>query len=309
MQVDFSRHTLAASLNLTVTSSNYKMSVDPEDLFSESLESLYGYTPITLSSAGSLFTYTPPNTHNTHAKTLSPITLKTPETQASNWFLHASSIWASSTFLADHLDDLRIPDLLHFARHFGRPLRVLELGAGAGLPSICIAKAYGPDVHVVASDYPDPDLTRTLSENISRNEVTQNCCVVPYAWGSDVSDLLRSNDQPLLPDKPAEGFDLVIAADTLWNSDSHRPFLQTLSLTLHRAPHARVQLVAGIHTGRYTLQSLLDLLPNYGFEIDVVEERNVADGGAHRAWSVEREKGEDDRDRRRWVFWMCLKRT
>ncbi|KAH8077897.1 putative methyltransferase-domain-containing protein [Cristinia sonorae] len=292
------------------------MTLEVADFFADSLQSLYDYTPITLASSGSIFTYTPPSLGISDLSTHQPIdaksipsqhviTLKTPETQANNWSLHASSIWASSIYLADHLIDLRIPDLLASARDhpdYGStpPLRVLELGAGAGLPSIQIAASYAPeDVQVTVSDYPDPDLIRTLKENVSLNEVTRNCRVVPYAWGTDPTPLLSPN---------GEGFDLILAADTLWNSDFHPGLLQTLSNTLRRASHARVQLVAGLHTGRYTLQRFLDLLPKYGLVAEVLEERGVGNNdGERRGWDLGRAEGEDERERRRWVLWITLR--
>ncbi|TCD69136.1 hypothetical protein EIP91_008612 [Steccherinum ochraceum] len=247
---------------------------------------------------------------------LPTITLTTPETQANNWSLHASSIWASSIYLADHIADLHIPDLLASVRPARGtrddpmvPLRILELGAGAGLPSIILAAAYSIDVHVTASDYPDPELIRTLEENIVRNGVTRNCGVVPYAWGTDATCLLRTLPSASVPSPDVQdGFDLIIAADTLWNSDFHAPLFQTMTTTLRHEPHARIQLVAGMHTGRYTLQSFLDILLQYGLDVDVVEERHV-DGSGSRTWSVDRAEGEDERERRKWVLWMSLKRV
>jgi len=46
-------------------------------------------------------------------------------------------------------------------------LRLIELGAGSGLPSILIAKCY-PRITVIASDFPDAKLIHTLRENVTR---------------------------------------------------------------------------------------------------------------------------------------------
>jgi nicotinamide N-methyltransferase len=116
-----------------------------------------------------------------------------------------------------------------------------------GLPSIVIAKRY-PDVAVTVSDYPDEDLIRTLSQNVADNGVSANCRAVAYGWGSDPAELF-------LPDN--KKFDILIAADTLWNSEFHGLFIETLQLTLDKSPHSRVHLFAGLHTGRYTIQSFL----------------------------------------------------
>jgi len=93
---------------------------DPEDILSTSLETFYGYQPITFGSAGTTFTYGPKGDGPV-------ITLQVPDTAAANWSLHASDIWVSSIYLADHLDDLRIPN--HIDALLPGELRLLELGA------------------------------------------------------------------------------------------------------------------------------------------------------------------------------------
>lgn len=211
---------------------------DPEDILSSSLLTLYDHHPITLSSAGSIFTYNSPD--------IPPVILRTPDTQAANWSLHASSVWAASRFLADHLDYLDLTT--HLSRcPPGKRVKLLELGAAAGLPSIVIAKRY-PEVSVTVSDYPDVELIRTMSENVAENGVS-NCRAVAYGWGSDPSELFLPNDN--------EKFDVVIAADTLWNPEFHGLFIETLQLTLKKSPDSRIHLFAGLHTGRYTIQSFL----------------------------------------------------
>ncbi|KAK7685654.1 hypothetical protein QCA50_010998 [Cerrena zonata] len=288
---------------------------DPEDILSDALEAFYDYTPITHSSAGSLFTYTIPHdlahivTSDICEKSLSTspstITLKTPETQAANWSLHASSIWVSSLYMTDHLSDLHIDDRIKVIQQENRsPFYVLELGAGAGLPSIAISKLFEQNIKVAASDYPDDVLIQTLKENVDRNGASRQCSVIPHAWGTDVSSLLHqtvSNSGDL-----TSGFDLIIAADTLWNPDLHTPFLQTLQSTLRKATSSRIWIVAGLHTGRYTLRSFLDQLPKFGFEAETVEEREVK-GNRRREWSVESGGVDEEKERRKWVVCMSIK--
>jgi len=259
---------------------------DPEDILSSALTTLYDYQPITLSSAGSLFVYDPAEAG------VSKVTLRTPDTQAANWSLHASSIWASSRFLADNLDYLGLP--AHLSR--GGRVKVLELGAAAGLPSIVIARRY-PALSVVVSDYPDVELIRTLTENVAENGVTANCRAVAYGWGSDPADLFS-------PDN--EKFDVVIAADTLWNPEFHGLFIEALQLTLKKSPRSRIHLFAGLHTGRYTVQSFLTAVAAAGFELETAFERET-NGMRQRHWSVGRAEGEDESERRRWIVYMCLR--
>ncbi len=268
---------------------------DPEDVLAESLESLYDHVPVAHSSAGSVYIYRP---HNGGPS----VTLMTPDTQAANWALHATSIWSSALYVVDHAADLNFDHYHDLMQQERRPLRILELGAGAGLPSIFIAKTY-PNVMVTCSDYPDENLVCTLLENAKRNDVEDRCRVVPYGWGSDPAALFQS--QNAVSDS-IPGFDVVLAADTLWNSDTHSIFIQTLRLTLKRSRHARVQLVAGLHTGRYVLQTFLNLISAAGFVAEELKERRVG-SVEERPWSVKHAEGEDEQERRRWVIWMVFK--
>ncbi|KAK0432354.1 putative methyltransferase-domain-containing protein [Desarmillaria tabescens] len=255
---------------------------DPEDILSGSLQILYDYKPVTLTSAGSVFSYTSDNIPG------NPITLRTPDTHPSNWSLHASSIWASSLFLVDHLQLLDLPESPV------ESFRVLELGAGAGLPGISMARKH-PSIQVTVSDYPDEELIRTLEGNIARNDVQGNCRAVAYAWGSDPSALIGE-----------DGSDVVVAADTLWNPDLHVLFIRALQSVLKRSPTALVHLVAGLHTGRYTLQSFIMAAEKAGFA--VLQATEMETGGSDtRPWCISRAEGEDEKERRRWVVWIILK--
>lgn len=293
------------------------MDAEVEDIFSDSLETLYGYTPITHGSGGSSLIYTIPDplrirppswscSKNAEVKKPLPqaLTLITPETRSSNWSLHASSIWVSSLYIADHLADLHIDRHIEVADR-DNPLRILELGAGAGLPGILLAKVYD-DILVTTSDYPDEDLVRTLEDNVKRNGVSERCRVVPYAWGSDPSSLLNTVPSTGFEKGPAH-FDVIVAADTLWNPDLHTAFLSTLQSTLLDSPHSRIYLAAGLHTGRYTLQAFINIVPEFGLRIEEVREREVK-GLESRDWDVSRAEFENELERRRWVIWMELKR-
>ncbi|KAH9832597.1 uncharacterized protein C8Q71DRAFT_777247 [Rhodofomes roseus] len=287
--------------------------MNPEDLLSESLGSLYDYTPITLSSAGATFRYKYLGREDESAEgaegpdedpldTPFTVTLTTPDTQPANWALHASSIWVSALYIADHVHDLHLDLHIKRATSGGNRLRVLELGAGAGLPGILIARLY-PDVDVVTSDYPDDELISTLADNVQKNEVFTHCHAIPYAWGSDPSPMLAPFAET---SSAAPVFDIVIAADTLWNPELHSKFLGTLSTTLKKTADARIILVAGFHTGRYTVESFLKAVPDAGLEVEEATEREVG-GDRRRPWSVEGADEETEEERRRWVVWMLLK--
>ena len=282
---------------------------ESEDILFDSLQALYDYQPITLTTYGAPFAYDLklcPLRHEHTQRCAQPVTisLHTPDTDAANWALHASSIWASSMYLADHLIDLNIQN--HIAQkspssnETKSPVRILELGASAGLPSILIAKLHpDPDaVLVTASDYPDEKLIRTLSENVEQNAVSQSCRVLPYAWGSDPVALLDGTD----------GFDLVIATDTLWNPELHDIYISALKATLRKSCTARAHMVVGLHTGRYTIESFLTKVVQSGFDLESTSEKE-SNGELVRDWDVSRAEEEDERERRKWVIWIQLKWT
>ena len=262
------------------------------EIFSDSLSTLFDYTAIILpSNPGSTFTYTNGS---------STLHLKTPDPKPENWSLHASSVWISALFLADHIQLL---DLNRY-RHLHK-IRVLELGAGAGLPGILLARTRD-DVEVVLSDFPDEELIDTLTHNVASNISDDSVHVVPYDWtAGDVAPFYA-----LSPD----GFDLIIAADTLWNVDLHGAFLQSLESLLRRdavGPSApSVNLVAGLHTGRWTIQAFLKTVEDRRqFQLHrVVEIRANSSKGTtpeERSWRVERGDESED-ERRAWVVSITI---
>jgi len=246
--------------------------MDAEDILFDSLHSLYDYQPIILTTQSSLFTYTSTSDDPDSTKDPISITLRTPDTQPSNWSLHANSIWVSSIYLADHIVDLNLDLYINNFKSDSsqeeetRKIRVLELGASAGLPSILVAKLFPTSALVTVTDYPDDKLIETLKNNVQSNNVAHCCKVLPYAWGSDPTLVLGNGN--------SKGFDVVIAADTLWNPALHPIFIDSLNSTLKKSSTSRIHLVVGLHTGRYTIQSfLIRIQDNSGFHVESILER------------------------------------
>lgn len=116
---------------------------------------------------------------------------------------------------------------------------VLELGAGAGLPSMLSAKLGSKKV--VVTDYPDNSLIENLMWNIEHcqtapkedgeweKEPLQNIVAEGYLWGADPASLLAH-----LPE-PEKKFDVLILADLLFNHSEHAKLISSIQQTLSKA--------------------------------------------------------------------------
>ncbi|EJD51861.1 nicotinamide N-methyltransferase [Auricularia subglabra TFB-10046 SS5] len=109
--------------------------------------------------------------------------------------------------------------------------RVLELGAGGGLPGIVTA-LLGAE-HVLLTDYPDAPLLKNLEHNVSTNipeHARLSANVLGYIWGKDTTPLLTSS-----PD----GFDLILMSDLVFNHSQHDALLKTCEASLgQRSPES-----------------------------------------------------------------------
>ena len=111
---------------------------------------------------------------------------------------------------------------------------VLELGAGAGLPSLICAMSGAKKV--VVTDYPDIDLIENLQYNInhSLDQQYQPIIIVKgYLWGNDVEPLKAELTFP------ERGFEVMILADILFNHSEHEKLVSTVRQTLSKEKGAR----------------------------------------------------------------------
>jgi len=116
--------------------------------------------------------------------------------------------------------------------HFIQNKLVLELGAGAGLPSLVCALLGAKKV--VVTDYPDPELVENLRYNIEHCiDVGKRDHIVAegYIWGADPSQLLTHIEDN-------NKFDILILADLLFNHSEHGKLILTIQQTLSRSPDA-----------------------------------------------------------------------
>ncbi|KAG0006481.1 nicotinamide n-methyltransferase [Modicella reniformis] len=122
---------------------------------------------------------------------------------------------------------------------------VLELGAGAALPSF--VAAINRASKVIITDYPDSDLISNIqynAEHVAPQQTKEGIVVVQgYLWGSNTKPLLAhlnpamSNSPSASPSagdtaEPKQLFDTIILSDLLFNHSQHRSMLKTCKETL-----------------------------------------------------------------------------
>jgi len=91
-----------------------------------------------------------------------------------------------------------------------RGKRVLELGAGAGLPSLTAAMC-GAEKTVI-TDYPDQSLVDNMVWNADVNltgEIRGNVDVEGFVWGAKVDSLMEKSG--------GKGYDVLILSDLVFN--------------------------------------------------------------------------------------------
>jgi nicotinamide N-methyltransferase len=112
----------------------------------------------------------------------------------------ADSRWNTARVASDTIYHLDI----------SRGKKILELGAGAGLPSLTAAMCGAEKV--VITDYPDQSLVDNMVWNADVNlnqEVRENVDVEGFVWGAKVDSLLEKSG--------GEGYDILILSDLVFN--------------------------------------------------------------------------------------------
>ena len=133
--------------------------------------------------------------------------------------LWGNHLWNGARWMSDYIEG-------HRDEFAGK--RILELGAGAGLPSILAAKA-GARM-VVCTDYPDRELVANIECNIQSlltAEEQTRCRAAGYLWGASPEELLALND--------GQPFDMIIMCDVIFNHSEHRRLLQSATACMAAA--------------------------------------------------------------------------
>ncbi|KAF8936153.1 hypothetical protein EDD21DRAFT_376736 [Dissophora ornata] len=140
-------------------------------------------------------------------------------------------LWNAAKVFANWMDN-------HPEHSLGKT--VLELGAGAALPSF-VAAVNGA-TKVVVTDYPDNDLISNIQYNAEQvlPKLTEDGVVIVqgYLWGSNTRPLLAhlNPPQPSTDNSsnstPKQLFDTIILSDLLFNHTQHRSMLKSCKETL-----------------------------------------------------------------------------
>lgn len=148
------------------------------------------------------------------------------------------SLWAHCLWNAG----IALSELLEYSLpHLCKGKSVVELGCGAGLPSL--ASHHLGASEVLLTEYPESSLLDVVKVNISANKSTVSSSsidVIGLRWGDRqaISKIRASY---------IKGFDLVILSDLVFNHSQHIPLLATASALLNEENPASTILVAFSH--------------------------------------------------------------
>ncbi|CAJ1383268.1 unnamed protein product [Effrenium voratum] len=172
---------------------------------------------------------------------------------------HGDVIWASAEFAAAALINGELKELPKW------PCRVLEVGAGVGLPSAAAARL---GAEVVATDIRDHErllaLATSLELNLRLAPESARARVLPHRWGSGCDALCEGGL-----------FDLVLCNDCLYIPDLHRPLLQSLFQCL--SPTGTVLVCFSLHRTApdSAILGFFDLAKDMGFQVEHFGERQL----------------------------------
>lgn len=197
---------------------------------------------------------------------------------------HGDDLWAASRHVSNlFCNPNTCRELLKSTREhplLGVPL--LELGAGAGLPSWT---AMWCGARVVCTDQPIANRIRCMCESAERNYrnmVSQlssddprlahakEARVYPYNWGdSNISELLLTGES-----KDSQ-FDVIVAADCIYMPECHSILLDSIKLLLSQDGVALLPFALHGNTDDEKVWAIVELARAKGFQVETLESRQL----------------------------------
>ena len=179
-------------------------------------------------------------------------------------------LWNGSRIISQYFED---------HPHEVRQRCVLELGAGAGLPSLTCAILGARKV--VVTDFPDPDLVDNMRKNIlecehipSVQDNAKDPVIVAegFVWGADPTHLL-AHLQPAGESK----FHVLILADLLFRHSEHGKLVSTIEETMHRRPDSKAYVFFTSYRPwlRHKDMVFFDIARERGFIVDKILEEKL----------------------------------
>lgn len=245
----------------------------PTSLFEDSLFALFSHNQPAHGDPGDTCRYThahlPPRYLSTAVTRPTTLRYKIAQNSGTNTKLFAHHQWDAGLYLADLIAEQSCDSSTgkerkqRAQRGFAdvRGKRVVELGAGTGLPGL-VACVMGAQ-RTVITDYPDAHVMQNLERNLDLallprsstsgrqpnphyTEARKRVQVMGLGWGNaqEEESVLAASSSAL------EGYDVVLAADVLWVSSAHPLLIHSIRKLLKRDQAARCILIAGFHTGR-----------------------------------------------------------
>ncbi|KAK0617124.1 hypothetical protein B0T14DRAFT_258636 [Immersiella caudata] len=181
--------------------------------------------------------------------------------------LEAHHLWNGSRVVASHFESH--PDLV-------KDRTVLELGAGAGLPSL-VAGALGAR-KVVVTDFPDPDLVENMRRNVREctllDEKEERVVADGYVWGTPAEKILAHIQRP---GHAEEKFDVLVLADLLFRHTEHDHLLDSIEMTMKVAEKSKAFVVFTSYRPWLQHKDLkfFDLARDRGFVVEKVLEKKM----------------------------------
>ncbi|CAZ79467.1 unnamed protein product [Tuber melanosporum] len=244
---------------------------DPATVFEDSLSTIFSDPRVQHGEPGKYVLY--------KSEELGDFKLRLADPDPSNHSLFSHFVWNAA---------LQAAELITTAEFNVAGKKVLEVGAGAGLPGIIAV--YCDAEETVLSDYPVPEflsnIQTNLEINLSRSQLAR-ASVIGHEWGQTDDRLCTTR---------AGAFDKIIAADCLWMESRHDNLAKSVKTLLAR--DGELLAIAGFHTGRDKVAGFFDAAERAGLVRVKITEKDVE--GAEREWV--RDRGQEDPvERKRWL--------